>query len=92
MARYAWLRMCNGFLMFTQILSQTARIPLYRTRGILGIQMTVVILIQTRRYQGMNGKMTMSLREVLRTFRIFPKRRVVSTPWPTTLQNSMVLL
>ena len=31
------------------------------------------------------------LRVVLSTFLIFPKRRVVSTPWPTTLQNSMVL-
>jgi len=52
--------------------------------------MAVVILIQTWRNQGMNGKMTM--RVVLRTFRIFPKRRVVSTPWPITLRNSMVLL
>ena len=52
--------------------------------------MTMVILIQTRRYQVMNGKITM--RVVLRTYRIFPKRRVVTTPLPITFQNSMVLL
>jgi len=48
--------------------------------------MTVAIFIQKRR---MNGMMTM--RAGQKTFRTFPKRRVVTTPLPTTLRNSMVL-